>query len=57
MNFRAMSILKDVTVRNDAIGFDEEATAAREFLAARVKSFNGDSRWLNAANEFGKNIL
>ena len=57
MNFRAMCVFKNVAVSDDAIGFDEEAAAARELLAARVESFNCDCGGFNAANEFGKKIL
>ncbi len=42
MNFGAIRAFEDVTVGDDAIVFDEEATAARQLLTARIESFNGD---------------
>jgi hypothetical protein len=57
MNFGAMSAIENVTVRDDPIGVNEEATAAREFVAARVESFDCHCGRFYAANELGKNIL
>ena len=57
MNFRAICAFKHVTVGDDAIGFDKEAAAARQLLAARVVSLDGDCGRLNASNQIGKKIL
>jgi len=46
-----------VTISDDAIGFDEETAAARQFFIARVESLDCDSGRFNAANQFGKKIL
>ena len=57
MDFSAIGAFEYVTVCDDAIGFDEEAAAARQFFAARVESFNCHCGGFDAANQFGKKIL
>ena len=57
MNFGTMCAFEYVPVSDDAIGFNEEATASRKLLAARVESFYCNRRGFNASNEFGEKIL
>ena len=42
MNLSAMRAFDDVSIRDDAIGIDEEPAAAREFFTARVEGFDCD---------------
>jgi hypothetical protein len=57
VDFSAIRALEHVTVSDDAIGFDEETAAARQFFIARIESLDRDSGRFNAANQFGKKIL
>jgi hypothetical protein len=57
VNFGANCALENVTVRDDAIGVDEEATASRKLLAARVESLDCNRGGFDATNEFGEKIL
>jgi len=57
VNFRAKCAFEDVSIRDDAIGFDKEAAAARQFFTLRVERLNRNRRRLDATNEFGKKIL
>ena len=57
MDFSAIRALEYVTVSNDAISFDEETAAARQFFIARIESLDRDRGRFNTANQFGKKIL
>ena len=57
MDLGAMCAFEDVTICDDAIVFDEEPAASREFLAARVESLDCNCGGFNATNEFGKDVL
>ena len=57
MNFSANCALENVPVRDNAIGVDEEATASRKLLAARVESLYCNRGGFNTSNEFGEKIL
>ena len=56
MDFGAKCAFDHVTVSNDAILVDEETAAARQLLASRIESLDGDRRRLYATNEIGKVI-
>src|SRR6185436_7180924 len=57
MDLGAISALDDVAVGDDAIFIDEEAAAARKFLALRIEGFNGDGGWFDAANKVREFVL
>ena len=57
MNLGTIRTLENVPVGDDAIGFDEEATASRKLLTACVESFYRDGGRFNPANQFGEKIL
>ena len=57
MNLSAIGTFEDVPVSYDPIDINEEAAAARQFLATRVESLDRDCGWFDAANEFREKIL
>jgi hypothetical protein len=57
MDFGAIGSVDNVPVRDDAIFVDEESTAARKFLAARVEGFDGHGRRFDAPDEIRELIL
>ncbi len=57
MDFGAIGAVDNVPVGDDAIFIDEESTAARKFLATRIKGFDCHRRRFDAPNEIRELLL